>query len=518
MIRSGLFVALASLCACATAERPREEATAAASSGARQRLDATIRFLADEQLEGRGTPSRGLDIAALYLAAELRAAGWQPGQDGSYLQTYETLGYSPAEAKTRVLLNGHELKPTEFVFQNRGIDPATTPRRYDLMFGGHAIVWPERGVDQLGGADLRGKAVIALKGGPWPFETNALPLLPDHFIGKGVQAMVRNAAASIYVTDEFGRLDRPGEMRTLQMRSKFQVSMLAAGAGRATPPWAPIVAISPEVFDRELAEVAGGTYDQWQERLTKSDSHPRTIDAGVEIQIDVPTSRASASNVVATLPGSDLNDEWVVLMAHYDHLGTRDAKPGEDRVYHGADDNASGSAAVLEVARRLASGGKPRRSVLCLLTSGEERYLLGSAWYTLHPIAPIEKIAAYINVDMVGRSAGDVSAIAALSPEMAAAMTEAGAGRGIRVGPDPKPEVRSIYLTDSYSFARLDVPGVHLFTDFHADYHQVTDTADKIRLDELVRISQVIEEVASRFAHGAKKVAVKRPAWFLTPD
>jgi len=513
----GLFVTLVSLSACATA---RPEADASASGGARQRLDAAIRFLADDLLEGRGTPGRGLDVAALYLATEVRAAGWQPAQGVGYLQTYETLHYSPADATTRVLLNGHELAPAEFIFHNRGIDPATTPRGHHLLFAGHGVVWQERGVDQLAGADLRGKAVVVLKGAPWPFDPKGSALAPDHFIGKGLQAMMRNAAALIYVTDELDARDKSSEMRSLQVRSRLPVAMLAGGAGSAAPPWAPVLAISPAVFDRELAKAAGGTYAEWQERLVSGGTQPRPLDGRVEIRIAAQTSRTPASNVLALLPGTDplLRDEWVILMAHYDHLGTREAKPGEDRVFHGADDNASGVAALLEVARRLAVGAKPRRSVLCLLTSGEERYLLGSTWYTLHPVAAIDKIVAYINVDMVGRSAGSVSAIAAASPDMATAVGDAGARHGIGVGPPRQPEIRGTYYTDEYPFARLDVPGVHLFTDFHGDYHQVTDTADKIRIGELVRITEVIETVAASFAQGAKKAAVKRPEWFLTPD
>jgi hypothetical protein len=507
-------------CACATAGHAPEATTLAASAEVRRRLDATSRFLADDQLEGRGTPGRGLDLAALYLVAELRAAGWLPVGNGSYLQTYEALEYSPAQARTRVVLNGQELGPTEYLFVNRGIDPAATPRRHDLLFAGPGAVWQERAVDQLAGADLRGKAVVALKGSPWPFDPNAIVFQPDHVVGKGIQAMARNAALLVYVTDEFGKPENSGEVRGLLARSRMPVSMLATDAGRAVPPWAPIVAIPPSVFDRALARAAGGTFAEWQDRLARGSIAPRPLEARIEVEIDAQPKRARASNVVAVLPGTDpaLRDEWLVMMAHYDHLGMREAEPGKDRVYHGADDNASGVAVVLEAARRLAAGPKPRRSVLCLLTSGEERFLLGSTWYTLHPVAPMDRVTAYVNVDMVGRSSGGVSAIATLSPAMATAVADAGGRKGIRVDPEARPELRSIYLIDGYPFARLDVPGVDLFTDFHADYHQVTDTADKIRLDELVRVTAVVADVVEAFAQGAPKAEVRRPSWFLTPD
>lgn len=494
-------------------------AAAPGQSTARQRLEAAIRFLADDLLEGRGTPSRGLDLAALYLANELREAGWLPANGESYFQPYKLRDFSPKKSAYTVSVNGIELKPEEFYFLPFGMDPARTPVEYELMFAGFGVVAPERGVDDLKDADLEGKGIVALAGAPWEVDVST-PMGYDRALGKSIQATVRKGALLLYATHEFEAREGSGEMAFFREMVQVDYAYLPAFEGKTTMGLGPILAVSPAVFDRALSRATGATYSQWQERLRKDPHSARKLNASVRIHIDAKPRESEARNVVAMLAGSDakLRDEWIVLTAHYDHLGSKETPPGQDGVWNGADDNASGTAGVLELARRLSSmNPPPKRSSLVFLTSGEDRGLLGSAFYSVNPLVPYGRVVVNINVDMVGRSDGSVQAIAPGSTALFESATAAGKTHGIKVLPDQQPSWRILYLVDSYHFARFDVPAIEFFTGLHKDYHQPSDEADLIHYDELSRIMEVITEVTREYAQGAKRPDFKRPDWFLTP-
>jgi hypothetical protein len=481
-----------------------------------RRMEATIRFLADDLLEGRGTPSRGLDIAALYLAEELRALGWAPGNEDSYFQTYPLKDFTPQQARYEVSLNGIDLSPEEFILLPMGLDPAQSPLRFDLVFAGHGIAAPERTVDDFENLDVREKAVVTLLGAPWELDREAIHAY-DRAVGKAVQVGVRGGTLLLYVTDEFtASLDDPpsAEMPFFREMAEVPIAYLSTSSA----PWAPILVTSPAAFDRALASASGNTYAEWKKHLGRGTRPGLELAASIELKILTKPRESRARNVIAMLLGSDpaLRDEWVVLSAHYDHLGAHAAPPGEDGIWNGADDNASGTAAVLEIARQLSANARPRRSVLVLFTSGEDRGLLGSAHYSLQPLVPYDRVVANINVDMVGRSDGSVQAIAHGSDEMFSRAAEIGKKNEIVVRPDPHPSWRMVYFLDSYHFARFDVPFVHFSTDLHEDYHQPSDEADRIRYDELGRVLSAIYELTDYFAQGGERPSFKRPQWFLT--
>ena len=493
-----------------------------ADEATQRRVEAAVRFLADDLLEGRGTPSRGLDIAALFLSNELRAAGWQPGNTDSYLQTYAVRTVSPQKTQYRVSINGRELDPQKFVFLTFGMDPSATPVRFDLVFAGYGVYAPERGVDDYAGVDLRGKASVALLGARWELDPAAVHAY-DRAAGKAVHVGVRNGAMLIYVSEEFeAPVESPpsAEVAVLRGMTWLPISIVPEFKGKPTWGVSPLLVITPPEFDRTLANVAGGTYREWTERLGAKEYHARPLAASVEIKIQTEPEEGQAHNVAGILRGVDpvLRDEWVVLTAHYDHLGCRQVPACRDVVYNGADDNASGTAAVLEVARQLASGKPPHRSVLVLFTSGEEMGLLGSAYYALHPLVADGHVVANINVDMVGRSTGAVAALANGCEEIFSKAVEIGKQAQVDVLPDAHPTWRLIYFVDSYHFARCSVPFIEFFTDIHSDYHQPSDEVDRIRFGELGRITEAISRLTDYYVQGGKGPSSERPGWFLTPD
>jgi len=250
---------------------------------------------------------------------------------------------------------------------------------------------------------------------------------------------------------------------------------------------------------------------------------PKAYAAGgagkIEASINAPVRESRAANVVGQIEGTDpaLRNEWVVVSAHYDHLGFRPAPAGEDGIWNGADDNASGTAAALELARQVARA-PGRRSLLVLLVSGEECGLLGSAYYAANPVAPMKQVVAQINLDMVGRPAGNkVEALAHVSRALFDRAVGAGKRHGIDVIADQHPEWRILYFTDTYAFARAEVPCISFSTSLYPDYHQPSDTADKIHYPEMARITAAATEMARAYLDGAPRPSFERPKWFVTP-
>ncbi len=497
MICLGLLVAGGSSCA-SEASLPEEK-----SAGLDNRLRADIGFLADDQLEGRGTPSRGLDMAALYLATQLEAAGVAPAVSGSYLQTYSLGEYTPADSKVTVRINGKPIAAADYVFWNVAYDPARGSLSLPMVYAGNGIVAEDKNVDDLKALDLAGKAVVAKKGAPWPLEPAGV-FGPDRAMGKLIGATVRGADMLVYLSDELDQGDE-AEAHFFHEMKDAGVCFLRDPKVTHASALNPVLVIRPGAF----AQAVGKGVEQLE---------LGPLAAKVEVAIEADIHEGAASNVLGKIEGTDpaLRDEWVALTAHYDHIGKHDVPAGEDGIWNGADDDASGTAAVLELARRLARN-PGKRSVLVFFTSGEDRGILGSADYAAQPVVPMEQVAVQLNLDMIGRSQGNVQVISDASPALFDQAVRTGKSHGIEVIPDQQPTWRLVYLTDAYHFARANVPYAFFFTGTHPDYHQPSDTADKIAYDDLGRIVETAADMARWYADGAARPGFERPQWFVTP-
>jgi hypothetical protein len=481
-------------------------------------VEAMIRFLSDDLLKGRGAPGQGCDIAALYLANELRAIGWEPASGDSYLQTFAIHDFFPQQAKYNISINGQKLSPDDFCFLPMGIDPVSTPKTYDMIFAGYGIYAPEKDVDDFEGIDIANKAVVSLLGAPWELDPHGL-FGYDMAIGKSVHVAVRQGGLLVYVTEELAsdpEVTPSPEVGFFKGFAQSPIVTIPEFEGNPVSAIGPTLMITPSVFDKMLAQDAGGTYKEWREKLTKNEFKAKPLTTSMEIHIDVQPRESQTSNVVGVLRGTDpeLKDEWIVLTAHYDHLGYFEAPEGEDGIFNGADDNASGTAAVLEIARRLAEGEPLRRSVLVALVTAEERGLLGSAYFAANSPIPYDSIILNINADMVGRSTGSVQAVTAGCDELFEKTAAIGKEQGIEVIPDPHPQWRLTYFSDGYHFARFDIPSIFLFTDLHQDYHQPTDEIQFIRFEEMAKILDVMYTLTDFYAQGGEKTTCQRPVWF----
>jgi Zn-dependent M28 family amino/carboxypeptidase len=224
---------------------------------------------------------------------------------------------------------------------------------------------------------------------------------------------------------------------------------------------------------------------------------------------------ARAPNVVALLPGRDpgLRDTYIVFSAHMDHVGVGRPFDG-DSIYNGADDDASGTAALLEIAEAFASmPERPRRSLVFLAVSGEEKGLLGSRWFTDHPTIRLDRTVANINIDMIGRNAPDSVVVIGMEYSSLGPLVQAVAAEhseiGISVVPDPWPEERFFFRSDHFNFVRKEIPALFFFAGVHDDYHRPSDEVEKIDGDKAARVARLIFHTAQAIAESDDA-----PRWF----
>ncbi len=465
------------------------------------RLRADVSFLADDLREGRGVGTEGIDAAADYIATVFRELGLKPapGADG-YFQPFTirgrprlgepvTLAVSLPEEKT---LKG-ELKKD---FSPLAVGGAGKVEGAGLVFAGYGITAKDERLnldyDDYAGIDVKGKVVLILRREPQqdnaesPFagkETTSYAT----FTSKAVNAAKHDAAAVLLVNDAAG--------------SKGRDELLDFGAtpGGATIPF---VMVTRAFADKILAAAGQPSLEEFEAQID-SDLTPRSRALeGVKVDAEVTIGRESieAKNVIAVLEGEGpLADETIVIGAHYDHLGKGGPGSlafGSQQIHNGADDNASGSAMVLEMARRLARRPEPLpRRIVFMTFSGEERGLLGSAHYVEHPLYPLDKTVAMINFDMVGR----------LNDDRELTVFGAGTSNGLEQlieslatsqGLKPKMIVGTrgeFNQSDHASFYRKDIPVVFFFTGTHADYHRPSDDTDKINFDGMLRVADLAE-------------------------
>jgi hypothetical protein len=447
-------------------------------------------------MEGRAAGTPGADRAASYLGAEFRRLGLQPaGDSGGFLQRFEVLtgvrlgpGASievtaPGVAP-RTFAGGAEFLP--FTFSADG-DVAG-----NVVFAGYGITAPPLGYDDYAGLDVRGHVVLVMTGEPRETDPRG-PFRPaEHFHYTELRHKILNArehgAGAVIIVENPGRGDR-----------------LAALRG-TTPSWG-IVAISArrEVADALLSpaglDLAGLQAEIERARAPASRAVPG---ARARIRVTLLRDRGTTANVVGLLPGSDptLAGEAVVVGAHYDHLGRGSpfslAPERGDAIHPGADDNASGTAALLGIAETLARTGSGRRSIVVVAFSGEELGLLGSTHYVSQPAVPIDWTVAMVNLDSVGRlrdgqlhvmGVDTGQGLRALVEQAAQGLPGPVALRGDGVGP-----------SDHTAFLNRERPVVFFFTGAHADYHRPSDTWDKIDADGLRTVTTVAYRVVRALA------------------
>jgi hypothetical protein len=434
-------------------------------------MKARVHFLADDRLLGRATPSSGLDIAAAYIRSEFQRIGLRAPR-GGFEQRYQLVMSEMGGGWSLALSSGG--------------------RRARLRHGSDfwGLPWAAGNVE--GGLRFVGDRIPSGPTGGEPGEVWVARLGLAEQPREWLEAATRaGAVAIVFVV--------PAELEPL-------VSHWVGGGETVyelgdVQPSLPAALVSDSALATALGQLG------LEPMTTRASAAGAQARARVEITADLRVETLAAPNVVGIVPGGDprLQDEYVLVSAHMDGLGVGRPLDG-DSIYNGADDNASGTAALLEVAEAVAAmEPAPRRSIVFLAVSGEERGMLGSSWFVEHPSVPLQSVIANLNIDMVGRNWEDTIAVIGkpystlgfLVDSVAAAHPE------LNVTPvaDPWPGERFFFRSDHFNFARKGIPAVFFFNGVHEDYHMPSDEPDKIDYPKAARIAQLIFEVTLTLAN-----------------
>jgi Zn-dependent M28 family amino/carboxypeptidase len=434
-------------------------------------IRAHMRFLADDLLEGRETASRGYDLAARYVETVFQGLGLEPaGAGGGYLQPVPLMRTETVESESTLALvrDGRrtELKYGEdFLASVSGLAEADASVTAPVVFVGFGVTAPELEYDDYAGVDVRGKIVVLLMGAPASFPADQRAFYSDN-LGKIQTAASRGAVGALGMPTPVEEQRLPWEFFVRNSKTPSFSWADEKGRGRALPPEIRGLAL----MNRKTAELffEGAPRSLQEVFETAKAGRPQAFDLPVQASLRSVGrgERSESPNVAAVLRGSDprLRDEYVVVTAHLDHMGVGAPIEG-DAIYNGAYDNASGTAILLELARaftRLPTA--PRRSVLFLAVTAEEKGLQGSDFFVQRPTVPVDKIVANINLDMflMLYPLRDVIAYGSEHSSLERVVVEAAGRLGIGVSPDPWPEEVVFIRSDHYSFVRQGIPAMML--------------------------------------------------------
>jgi Zn-dependent M28 family amino/carboxypeptidase len=442
-----------------------------------QAIRAHIKFLSSDLLEGRGTGARGGEIAANYIAAEMEALGLKgAGVNGSFFQPVSLVGVK-ADPTTKLIVSSRNGKETfkfaddYIAFTGAQIDEVDVDA--DLVFVGYGIEAPEQRWNDYKGepSDYRGKILVMFVNDP-PATTNE----PNLFGGRTLtyygrwtykyEEAARRGAAGVILLHTDQSAGYPWSVvRTSNGAWRFDIARSPAD----TSPFLKFRSWVTDATAQKIMKLAGQDLDDLRAKAASRDFKPIALNLKGKLDLKSEVKRVQAPNVAAILPGRDpkLRDEYVVYSAHWDHLGVGAPDKTGDTIYNGAVDNASGVASVLAIAQalaRLPAAQRPRRSSLFLFPTAEEQGLLGADWYSKHPLVPVEKTAANVNLDSMNvlGVTHDFIPLGAERSTLKAVVDAVARERGMRVAPDARPEQGSFYRSDHFPFAKVGVPSISL--------------------------------------------------------
>jgi Peptidase family M28/PDZ domain/PA domain len=491
----------------------------AADQGVETRMRRDITFLASDECEGRGVDTKGIDKAAAYIVVAFKEAGLKPGgPDGSYFQPFTIRGRALLQGSPTVRLRGPlgqeiELKAGDDfnVLGLSGSGKLTAP----LVFAGFGATVPEEKYDDYQGIDVGGKVVLLIRKLP-RYTSTAVPFGKDRkddyasFLSKVANAEQHKAAAVLIVNDN-------GDSASGDALLKFADLTQGVSSARV-----PVFHVRRSLAESILRSSLGASLAEVQ-RDIEHDLKPRSAALPgwtASVEAHVGRQNIQARNIIGVLEGvGPLAEETVVVGAHYDHLGyggngSGSRNPKLKAIHHGADDNGSGTTTVMELARHFGKLAKEtgvgpfataRRRLVFMAFSGEERGLLGSAYYcNENPLFPLDQTVAMVNLDMVGRMATDdethkgkllVEAVGT-AKEFEPLIDEINKNYDFSL----KKSKSFIPNSDHASFYRKKVPAVFLWTGMHKDYHLPSDTADKINVIGMAKVAGMAEDVLLRLA------------------
>lgn len=525
-IAVGLGLLLSGAC---TGETVKTDSPKIASISAAD-LGRRIERLSSDDFEGRAPGTRGGQLASQYIADEMKSAGLVPmGKNGTYFQPITLTGTTVRDDSYMQITDNrgktHTYTPGEdAVYWTKRYQDSVTVKDSDLVFVGYGVVAPEYGWNDYTGLDVNGKTVVMLINDPGfatgdeeLFNGNAMTYY-GRWTYKYEEAARQGAAAALVIHET-----EPASYGWNVVAGSWtgaQIDLVRPDKGKSRTGiegWLTLEAA------KTLFTKAGLDFAQLKESAAQKGFKPVPMD-GLELsaQINNTTGTIESRNVIGGVRGFKYPDEYILYMGHWDHLGKKDGGPGEDLVYNGAVDNATGTAAIIEIGEAFANGPQPERSIIIVAVTAEESGLLGSAYYAEDPVVPLNKTVAGINIDGVlplGRTK-DMVVVGYGASELDDRLSDVVLPYGIYITPDPKPEAGYYYRSDHISLAKKGVP--MLYADSGVDheirgksygeefgenytkvrYHQPSDEYDHTwDLTGIVQLSEIFYEMGNRMAN-----------------
>ena len=447
--------------------------------------------VASKDFEGRETATEGQRKAAAYIESTFKNLGLQPGNNGNYQLYYPV--YQDSLANESIEINGQAFQPNEDFAANISSNFTSTLFSGEIVFVGYGISDSSR--DDYKGLDVKGKTVLVLNGVPPGYLVSAANRRMFNAYGKQDAAQKNGAIAVLVIQKDFPRKD-----------VSHQGNMYLSAYKKVIRPNTFYVSekIAKAITGDDYAAISGGTVQ------------PKTYTANIKLQFDKQTAQLQSSDVLGFIEGTDLKDQIVVISAHYDHLGKRDTV-----IYYGADDDGSGTVSILEIAEAFSkaktAGKGPRRSILFLANSGEEKGLWGSEYYSDHPVYNLAKTTVDLNIDMIGRiddsrKKGDSTNYVYVVGDDKLSTDLKVISEGVNKKytkleldykfNDVKDPERIYYRSDHFNFARKGVPIIFYYDGMlDRDYHKPTDTPEKIDYTLMTKRAKLVFYTAWEMAN-----------------
>lgn len=500
-------------------------------------LRSYLYYVASDEMEGRDTGSRGHEATLKFIALNLHRWGLQPaGDHGTYFQDIKLVNRVLDNETSTITINGQEFKMPAGAFLGRSAG------RFDhfeatgeLVFVGNGFQIPEKEIDPYKGIDVKGKILVTTSG------------LPKGVAFQEIRAKLREVepaavagrlgAKAVLALPNYSEAiswDPAGPRRGLSGQGQLSLAAESETPQQTEP--VPLINLSPAAARALFANdaVQLGSLGRRIENNEPGNSIALNSSTKVSITLTVKSEPRMTHNVVAILEGSDpvLKKEYVALGAHSDHVGVNPPGINGDAIYNGADDDGSGTVTILSIAEALAKGPKPKRSVLFVWHTGEEKGLWGSRYFTDHPEVPLDKVITQLNIDMIGRSKkdGDTNP---LNRELSGPDTIYVIGSGMmsddlrRISEsvnqsflkltfdykydDPKDPNRFFYRSDHFNYAKHGVPIIFFFDGVHEDYHRPSDSPDKIDYTKMEKVARTVFATMWTLANAPARPKADRP-------
>jgi hypothetical protein len=511
--------------ALATSTSPHGNTDAVTAAQLKSYLD----FVASDEMEGRDTPSRGLDTTAKFIAMNLGMWGLKPGgDDNTFFQRIVLKRAKLDREKTHAEFNGRNLTLGDDF--NSQLFPGSASGQ--LVYAGSGWYLPAKSINSYQGIDIRNKIVVIAGGGlPRGVSFRDMNELkegvdyesPTNYARKNGAKGILVIPAPNAISGWSASLQRATERGSNWTVEKFQDSV----------PLPMILAsekLVAQIFEGEKRD--GATMMKASAGGEIGDSFDLAASKLLKFTVAVKEEKGSTQNVVGILEGTDpkLKNEYVALGAHYDHVGIGNQTSG-DNIYNGADDDGSGTVSVLAIAEAFAKGPRPKRSLLFVWHCGEEKGLWGSRYMTDFPVIPLDRIIAQLNIDMIGRSKkegdtaqinkdlsgpGEIYVIGSkmMSTELGA-LSESVNNSFLKLSfnykyDDPKDPNRFFFRSDHFNYARKGIPIIFYFDGVHEDYHKVTDHSDKIDYQKMEKVARTVLGTAWALANATARPKVDK--------